>query len=242
MNAGPTRKRPPARLVPLGVAAAAALFIAVVVIAVGQSGNDGGPDVEGGAWTTALFDGIPQDGKQLGHPDAGVTMLEFADLQCPFCARYAHDVLPDLMRRYVRPGDVRMEMHVVRFRGPDSDPAARAAAAAARQDKMWQFAEVFYLNQGAENSGYVDDDFIRAVAEAVPGLDADRLMRDMNTAQIKREIDANDYRASTLGVSGTPGFFLSRRGGRLRRHEIRSLELRSFAPALDRLLGAGAER
>jgi protein-disulfide isomerase len=220
----------------LVIASVAAIFIVGVLIAVSRSGGDG-KGLAGGAEAAAIFAGIPQDGRLLGRRSADVTMSEFADLQCPFCARYARDALPELVRRYVRPGRVRMELNFVRFLGPDSDPAARAAVAASLQDKMWEFAEVFYANQGAENSGYVDEAFIRDVAEAVPGLDADRLMRDRGAPLVEREIAANEYRARPLEVTSTPTFFLARHGRTPRRLTFTSLEADAFAPALERLTG-----
>ena len=220
----------------LVIASVAAIFIVVVLIAVTRSGGDG-KGLGGGAEAAALFAGIPQDGKFLGRRSGDVVMSEFADLQCPFCARYAHAALPELVRRYVRPGHVRMELNFVRALGPDSDPAARAAAAAALQDKMWEFSEVFYANQGAENSGYVDEAFIRDVARAVPGLDADRLMRDLDAPLVEREIAANEHRARRLQVNSTPTFFVARHGGPTRRLTYTSLEVDGFAPALERLTG-----
>ena len=169
------------RLIQVGAALIAIAFISGVLLYISLSGDGDGARMEGGEEAEALFAGMPQDGKLLGSPRAGVVMAEFADLQCPFCAQYAGDVLPDLVRRYVRPGRVQMELNVVRFLGPDSDPAARATVAAGLQDKMWQFAEVFYRNQGIENSGYVDEEFTRDVAAAVPGLDVERLIRDAAT-------------------------------------------------------------
>jgi protein-disulfide isomerase len=58
-----------------------------------------------------------------------VTLVEFADLQCPFCAQYARDALPRLIDRYVRPGRIRMQLRLLSFIGPDSECAARVAAA-----------------------------------------------------------------------------------------------------------------
>jgi protein-disulfide isomerase len=225
------------RLIQVGAALIAAAFIVGVLVLVGQSGSDGGGRIQGGEETAALFAGIPQDGKLLGSPRAGVTVAEFADLQCPFCAQYAGDVLPDLVRRYVRRGRVQMELNVVRFLGPDSDPGARAAVAAGLQDRMWQFAEVFYRNQGVENSGYVDEEFIHDVAAAVPGLDAERLMRDSASARVQRVVAANESRARRLGVTGTPNFFLARRGRTAKRLVVRSLELDTFVTPLRRLTG-----
>ncbi len=210
---------------------AAALIVGALII-VSQAGDDSGGPVEGGAEAAALFAGIPQSGNVLGDANAPGVMVEFADLQCPFCAQYAGDVLPDVVRRYVRPGGVRLELDVISRIGPDSERGARAAVAAGLQDKMWQFADVFYGNQGIENSGYVDDGFIRDVAEQVPGLDVDRVLADMDSAAVDRRLARYEQRAQRLGVAGTPTFYAARRDGVLRRVEFQSLEIGPFADVL----------
>jgi protein-disulfide isomerase len=111
------------------------------------------------------------DGISLGSPDAPATLIEFADLQCPFCAASARDELPPVVERYVRAGRLRLELHVLAFLGEDSVPGAAMAAAAAHQDRLWSFTDAFYRSQGPENSGYVTDDFLRATGEAAE-LDA----------------------------------------------------------------------
>jgi hypothetical protein len=61
-----------------------------------------GAEVFGADVVESLFDGIPQDSDALGDPDAPVTLVEYADLQCPFCAQWASRTLPDLVEDYVR--------------------------------------------------------------------------------------------------------------------------------------------
>ncbi len=102
--------------------------------------------------------------------------MEIADLQCPFCAQYSVQVLPTIVRDYVRTGKVNYELRIRSFLGRDSVRAAGAAAAAAKQDLMFQFADLFFRNQGPENSDYADDAFMRMIAEQVPGLDADAVV------------------------------------------------------------------
>src|SRR5947207_3194236 len=159
------------RLWQLGAAAvtAAAIVVIAVLVTNAHEKKVAGP---------ALITGIPQQGVVLGNPRASVTMTEFADLQCPFCREYTASVLPTIVRNYVRTGKVKLVFRDLAFLGDDSITAGRAAAAAGAQDKFWQFIDVFYGEQKEENSGYVTDDFIRAVASKVPGLDAARLMRD----------------------------------------------------------------
>jgi hypothetical protein len=148
----------------------AALFLAILIVAtvlaIARPGARGGQGSQRTAG--AAFAGIPEHGTLLGHPRAPATLLEFADLQCPFCAEYARDALPGLLRDWVRPGRLRLDLRLVAFIGPDSTRAARTAGAAALQDRLWQFSELFYLNQGTENSGYVTESFLRAIAPRRP--------------------------------------------------------------------------
>src|ERR687883_808991 len=146
------------RLAVLGAVAVAAGLV--------PAGGGSGPSGKhaGGA---SLVDGIPQSGLSLGSPKAPVTIVEFADLQCPFCAEYHHNVFPAILDRYVRTGKVRLELRLLRFIGPDSDRLARTALAASRQNRMWQFVGLAYARQGRENSGYATDSFINGlVADA----------------------------------------------------------------------------
>ena len=114
----------------------------------------------GVAEVTPLLDGIPQDGTALGRPDAPVTLVEYADLQCPYCAHWAIGALPTLVEDYVRAGKLRIEFRGLAFIGPDSETALRTALAAGRQDRLWHVVEILYANQGRENSGWVTDDLI----------------------------------------------------------------------------------
>ena len=223
------------RLIRLGIVLLAAAFIVGVLVVVSQSGDDSGGPVEGGEEAAALYAGIPQRGNVLGDPDAQGRMIEFADLQCPFCAQYSGDVLPEVVGRYVEPGDVRLELDLIGILGPDSERAARAAEAAGLQNKMWQFADVFYRNQGIENSGYADEGFIRDIAEAVPGLDADRMIADMDSPTVERRLARAQSRAQQLGVAGTPTFFVARGDDAPRKLEVQSLEIESFTDALGSL-------
>src|SRR5436190_9410660 len=165
------RERRTRRLWQLGAAFVTAAAVVIVAIVVSSAGRSK-------VAPPTIFSGIPQQGIVLGRPSAPVTMTEFADLQCPVCREYTARVLPALVRDYVRAGKVKMVFRDVAFLGDDSVTAGRAAAAAGAQRKLWQFVDAFYAEQGDENSGYVTDDFVRSIAEKVPGLDVERLMRD----------------------------------------------------------------
>ncbi len=151
----------------------------------------------------------------LGDPKAPYTLVEYADLICPACRAYADDIIPVIVQDYVRSGKLRMELRPFGFVRDWSTPAAHYAWAAAEQDKMHDFAKVWYVSQGDENENYVDDAFARRIASGVPGLDTDRLIRDSRSAEAATHTDRTAAAFRTLGLSATPSFAAGRTGGRL---------------------------
>jgi protein-disulfide isomerase len=199
------------RLWLLGASAVVVAALVVIGIAIGGAGGDesgtttGRP--QGAAATRALFAGIPQDGIQLGDPKAPVTVTEFADLQCPFCGESARNELPEVVRRYVRTGRVKLELRLLTFIGEDSKRGAAMAAAAAEQDRMWQFVDLVYRNQGAENTGWVTDAYVRRIMQAA-GLDVRRAFAD-HSAAARAQIAQAKSAARTAGVGSTPTFLIA---------------------------------
>lgn len=195
------------RLWQLGAAGVFAAIVVAVVIVVSQAGSDSLKHLpEDSKAVTKLFKRIPQDGKYLGSPKAPVTLVEYADLQCPFCRQYTLDVLPTLINRYVRRGDLRMRLELQTFIGPDSEPAARVALGASLQNRMWQFADVFYRNQDDENSGYVTNDFLSQIAGATPGLDGQKAISAQDTQQVTNLLEQSKALFQDGGLTGTPAF------------------------------------
>jgi protein-disulfide isomerase len=167
--------------------------------------------VTGIADTAALLDGIPQQGNVLGSPTAPVRLVEYADLQCPYCARFAVDVLPTIIRDYVRTGKVQLVMHGLAFIGPDSVKALRTATAAGDQGRMWNVAELLFANQGPENA-WVNDELLRSVVTAA-GANAERVFAARDGAAVSAQIRSWAAEGQADGVRGTPTFFVGRRGG-----------------------------
>jgi len=147
---------------------------------------------------------IPQDGALLGPSDAGVTLIEYADVQCPACRRYTEGLFPTVVDEYVRPGKINTELRGFPFLGADSLKGHRFLLAAAEQDKLWQLQEGFYRNQGAENSGWLTDDLIREIATGIPGLDVDKLFADAETEEMGQAAQRDAAEAQSAGITGTP--------------------------------------
>jgi protein-disulfide isomerase len=225
----------------LGAVAVAALLAGALVVAsqLGRGGGNAQPPVTlvGAKEVQQLFAGIPQSGVTLGRPDAPVTLVEYADVQCPYCGQWARDVLPTVVADYVRPGKVRLVFRGLAFIGPESDTGARAAVAAGAQGKLWNALDLLYRNQGPENGGWITDDFLRSVAVGVPGLDADRVLQERTSPAVERELATARAAANAAAVSATPAFELGPTNGTLARLDVKSLDADFFRTALDGALG-----
>jgi len=232
-----------ARLYQLGALIVTAAAVTAVLVAVLTAGSTSqlapGKPVPAAAQTLALFAGIPQHGIALGDPRAPVTLVEFGDLQCPACAQVATDTLPAIVSRYVRSGRAALEFRALDFIGADSRRAASMALALAEQGRLWQFIELAYHNQGLENSGYVSDRYLRALAAAIPGVDYSRALAARNSAAVRAQLEQARALARQAHIASTPAFELLRAGQPPRRFSPAGLDSASFRAALDAAL-AGA--
>jgi protein-disulfide isomerase len=202
------------------------VLVAIVVASPAKDSSNGG----GAPAAAESLKGIPQSGVTLGSPDAPVTIVEYADLQCPFCAEYSRNVFPTLLDRYVRTGKVQLQLRLLRFLGPDSDRLARVASAAATQSRMWQFVELAYQRQGRENSGYATDGFINSLA-------ADAGLRKADAgAAAERQVRLAEQSARSLGIESTPSFLIGRTGAPMKRFQPSDLTADAFVPAIEKEL------
>jgi predicted DsbA family dithiol-disulfide isomerase len=240
IRAHATRRR---RRVFGGAAVAAAVAVTVVIAVSGGHGNANaalGGRVNGGSFSHGLFAGIPQHGTVLGRPDAPVRIVEFADLQCPYCQEYTAQALPQLVRDYVRTGRAQMQFENLSFIGPDSVRAGHVAAAAAAQNKLWDFVDLLYLNQGAENTGYATPAYLQRVLQAIPGLNVAAALRASATPAADAALADATNAAAQDGINGTPSFLIGRRSGPLRPFQPQSLSAGPFETAVRSLMrGSG---
>jgi protein-disulfide isomerase len=223
------------QLIAIGVFAVVVVAVAIVVSLSGGDSDEGGSS----SATLEQIDGLPQEGTVLGDPDAPATLTEWGDLQCPFCRDFAVDVLPTVLSDYVESGDVNIDFQTIAILGPDSEIAARMAYAVAEQGYYWQFVDLFYENQGTENSGYVSEEFLTGIAEQIDGLDVDQALADRESPAVAQALADAQARADDLGVSSTPSFAVSEGGGKPQVLELESLDPQSFSDQLDGALGTG---
>ena len=140
---------------------------------------------------------------ELGGKDAPVTIVEFADFQCPFCRR-AEDTLKDLRAKY---GD-KIKLVYMDFPLPMHDhalDAAKAALCADEQGKFWAYHDDLYANQ----SKLAPAD-LKAYANQL-GLDTARFDGCFDQAKFEARVRRDMTKGSRLGVDGTPSFFIDGR-------------------------------
>ncbi len=189
----------------------------------------------GAATTAALFRGIPQRLNQLGKANAKVTMVEFADPQCPYCRQFALDALPAIVKEYVRTGKVKLVYFGIEIIGPNSEQGLRAMYAAALQGKLWNFSDLLYKSQGTENSGWITDELLRQIGDSIPGFDTEKMMVDRTSPEVESALTASTQQAAEAHVTQTPTFFAGPTGGRLQQIPVTSLTPDAFRPTLDSL-------
>ncbi|NTX41344.1 thioredoxin domain-containing protein [Myxococcus sp. CA033] len=147
---------------------------------------------------------VPVDGSLIhGEESALVTLVEFSDYECPFCAR-GHATVKQLQQRYGDKLRVVMKHHPLDMH-PRARPAAVAALAAGEQGKFWQYHDVLFANPRAQS----DADLERYAKEL--GLDVARWKQDLAEPKLAERIRRDEAMAIQLGATGTPGFFVNGR-------------------------------
>lgn len=217
-----SRRQASPRVLLAGAGVVAAIVVAVVLAVVltgGGSSNASVPaqgsltnGVSGAAAVQKLLQGIPQHGNVLGSPTAPVTMIEYVDLQCPYCQQFETQSMTTLIPEYVRTGKVKVELRSLAFIGPDSVRGRDAAIAAGDQNKLFDLAQLLYANQGTENTGWLSDGTVTSTAASIPGLDVPKLLSDRNSSSVADRAAQFDSEATTAGVDSTPTILVGKTG------------------------------
>ncbi len=105
----------------------------------------------------------------IGSPKAPVTMVYYGDLECPICKEFTLGALPSIVQQWVRSGKLKIEYRALETATHEPEVFKTqqvAALAAGKQKKMWDFLELFYREQGEEDTGYVTESYLQALAQA----------------------------------------------------------------------------
>jgi len=137
-----------------------------------------------------------------GNKNAKVTIIEFSDMQCPYCSRY-HETMKQVMQAY--PNDVKwvFKHFPLSSMHPYAKKAAEATECAGDQNKFWELTDMFYSNQTQ-----LSDDFIKSAAAELK-LDMGKFNDCLTKGKYTAKVDADMEYGKRFGVQGTPGSFIN---------------------------------
>lgn len=144
----------------------------------------------------------------LGDANAKVTVVEYADFQCPFCERYFQQNEAALISQYVNTGKIRFVWKDYAFLGQESTWAAEAARCANDQGKFWAYHDYLYTHQGKENSGAFSKLNLEKFAVAL-GLNTSQFNTCLNSDTYASAVQKETQAGSAIGVNGTPATFIN---------------------------------
>ncbi|MEV4684019.1 DsbA family protein [Streptomyces kurssanovii] len=145
----------------------------------------------------------------VGRADAPVVMIEYADFQCGYCGKFARDTEPELIKKYVEDGTLRIEWRNFPIFGEESEAAARAAWAAGRQGRFWEFHAAAYA-EGAKEKGF-GKDRLDALAREAGVADLGRFTQDVDSDAARQAVKKDQEEAYGLGATSTPSFLINGR-------------------------------
>ena len=152
-----------------------------------------------GKTKTLVLDGSPE----MGPPDAPVTIVEWADFECPFC-KLVYPLVDDIIHRF--PKQVRL---VYKFyplgTHPHGEAAARVGVAAMNQGKFWEMHHLLFDNQ--EQLEQAD---LERYAKQLK-LDTAKFRADVGSKETTERLDKDKKQADGLGLDGTPFMFINGR-------------------------------
>lgn len=138
-----------------------------------------------------------------GPADAGLTLIEYGDFECPYCSK-AHAVVAEIEQRYAGRLLFVFRQFPLREIHPHAEAAAEAAEAAAAQGRFWEMYDQLFAHARA-----LGNDKLRGYAEAAGVPDLERFAHDLASGRYRSELDAAIERAEGSGVEGTPTFFIN---------------------------------
>lgn len=196
----------------------ARLALLVAILAAGCGGDEPAPAADSPAQPTVAggttSPGTPDlgnPGHALGAADAPVTVIEFSDFGCGYCAQFANEVHPALNDEYIETGQVRWQ-YVPFVLGifPNGEQAGIAAECAAEQDRFWPMHDLLFQRQRAWKSESEPRPLFLTMARDA-GLDATRFAACLDSPEAADRLRRNTELAEGIGVRSTPSFLVNGR-------------------------------
>ena len=148
--------------------------------------------------------------KSKGDPNAPVTVVVYADFQCPWCKRFTLGPERQLEEEYVSQGLVLLVFRHFAFLGAESRWAAEAAECANEQGRFWDYHDKLFQEQAGENVGAFSRENLKHFAEEL-GLDTEQFNQCLDSGKYSDKVQEETKEGVRKGVRGTPSVFVNGR-------------------------------
>ncbi|HEY4499695.1 MAG TPA: DsbA family protein [Candidatus Paceibacterota bacterium] len=203
-------------LLPVSILAAGVLIAGSVLYSTGITANKKGATADldtvlnqdSGA---AVSLSLNAEDVVLGDPKAPVTLIEYADFQCPFCGRFYSQVMPKIKENFVKNKEVKIVYRHFAFLGPESVAAAEASECAKDQGKFWEYHNALYdaeVKDGKEHNGNLNETFFMSLAAKL-GLNVSNFSQCVTDQKYKQKVEDDYTGALKVGVAATPTSFIN---------------------------------
>lgn len=150
---------------------------------------------------------VPAGSRVLGNNHAKVTIVEFADFQCPFCGQFQKTIFPQIKSQYIDIGKVRFVYMDYAFLGEESIKAAEAGMCADEQNRFWDYHDKLFASQAGENEGAFTDDHLKQFAKEL-NLDVSMFNTCLESDKYRTAVNGDLDQAANYGVQSTPTIFI----------------------------------
>ena len=177
---------------------------------------------------------LADDDAFLGNANAPVTIVEFSDYQCPFCAKFWSQTLPSIKSQYIDTGKVRLiyrDFPLLQIH-PEAMPAAQAAECAGKQGKYFEMHDKIFQGQ----TSLSNENYKKWASEL--GLNTASFNTCLDSGETAAEIQKDLQDGSAVGIQGTPGFIIGKTGGSSGRVISGAYPFASFQQIIDAALAS----
>jgi protein-disulfide isomerase len=180
-----------------------ATFAAATLLPTLAPAADSGP----GASDAASLLAISKDDRILGSPTAPITIVEYASLTCPHCAHFTDEVLPEIKKKWIDTGKVKLVLRDF----PLDDEAVHASmiARCAPHDRFYAFIDTFFADQANWAAAPDYRGALSRLAE-LGGMSKNEVDSCLKDATLESQVVSSRLvAANQLGVNATPTFFVN---------------------------------
>ena len=174
--------------------------------------NDANDDAQIQTLISQLTNSTMPGAAALGVTEAPITIVEFGDYQCPYCAKFNNETKSDLVDKYVDTGMAKFVFRDLVLNDLPQDKlstlAAEASYCAAEQNKYWDFHDEVYQNSKGENTGWISKEALIEFAKNVKVTDIEQFSSCLDSHKYGQIVLKNDRFAKDLGLVSTPTFLI----------------------------------